>query len=39
MRTVKEVSRIAGVRVRTLPHYNTLGLLQPAKVPDAGYRL
>ena len=39
MRTVKEVSRIAGVSVRTLHHYDAIGLLKPAKVTDAGYRL
>ena len=39
MWTVKQVSRITGVSVRTLHHYNAIGLLRPAKVTDAGYRL
>lgn len=39
MKTVKEVSRITGVSVRTLHHYDAIGLLKPARVTDAGYRL
>lgn len=39
MRTVKEVSRLAGVSVRTLHHYDAIGLLKPTKITDAGYRL
>lgn len=39
MRTVKEVSKITGVSVRTLHHYDAIGLLKPAKVTEAGYRL
>ena len=39
MKTVKEVSKLTGVSVRTLHHYDNIGLLQPAKVTDAGYRL
>ena len=39
MRTVKEVSKITGVSVRTLHHYDAIGLLRPTKVTDAGYRL
>lgn len=39
MKTVKEVSRLTGVSVRTLHHYDDIGLLKPAKVTDAGYRL
>ena len=39
MRTVKEVSNLTGVSVRTLHHYDEIGLLKPAKVTDAGYRL
>ena len=39
MKTVKEVSRITGVSVRTLHHYDAIGLLKPTKVTDAGYRL
>ncbi len=39
MRTVKEVSKITGVSVRTLHHYDAIGLLKPAKVTEAGYRM
>ena len=39
MKTVREVSRITGVSVRTLHHYDAIGLLKPAQVTEAGYRL
>ena len=39
MKTVKEVSRITGVSVRTLHHYDAIGLLRPTTITDAGYRL
>ena len=39
MKTVKEVCVLTGVSVRTLHHYDEIGLLKPAKVTDAGYRL
>ena len=39
MRTVKEVSKITGVSVRTLHYYDAIGLLKPTKVTDAGYRM
>lgn len=39
MRTVHEVSRLTGVSVRTLHHYDAIGLLKPACVTQAGYRL
>lgn len=39
MRTVKEVSHLTGVSVRTLHHYDNLGLLKPTRVTEAGYRL
>lgn len=39
MKTVREVSRITGVSVRTLRHYDAIGLLKPTKVTEAGYRL
>ena len=39
MKTVKEVSRLTGVSVRTLHHYDAIGLLKPEKVTEAGYRL
>ncbi len=39
MKTVKEVSRLSGVSVRTLHHYDAIGLLTPTRVTEAGYRL
>ncbi len=39
MKTVKEVSELAGVSIRTLQYYDQIGLLCPAKRSDAGYRL
>lgn len=39
MKTVKEVSKITGVTVRTLRHYDSIGLLRPAAYTDSGYRL
>lgn len=39
MRTVKEISNITGVRVRTLHYYDEIGLLKPTDKSDAGYRL
>ena len=39
MKTVKEVSQLTGVSVRTLHHYDAIGLLKPAQVTEAGYRL
>jgi DNA-binding transcriptional MerR regulator len=37
--TVKTVSQLAGVSIRTLHHYDAIGLLKPAGVTAAGYRL
>lgn len=39
MKTVNEVSKLAGVSVRTLHHYDKIGLLKPTALTDAGYRL
>ena len=39
MKTVREISRITGVSVRTLHHYDAIGLLRPAKISEARYRL
>lgn len=39
MRTVKEVSDLTGVSVRTLQYYDEIGLLPPTQLTDAGYRL
>ena len=37
--TVNRVARLAGVTLRTLHHYDAIGLLKPAAVSPAGYRL
>ena len=39
MMTGHEVSRLAGVSIRTLQYYDKIGLLHPAGYTDAGYRL
>ena len=39
MMTVAQVSKRAGVSVRTLHHYDQIGLLKPTEVTEAGYRL
>ena len=39
MKTVTEVSRVTGISVRTLHHYDAIGLLRPTAVTEAGYRL
>ena len=39
MRTVKEISDLTGISVRTLHYYDEIGLLKPTKKSDAGYRL
>ncbi|MDE5564883.1 MAG: MerR family transcriptional regulator [Oscillospiraceae bacterium] len=39
MRTVKEISELTGVSVRTLQYYDTIGLLKPTQLSEAGYRL
>ena len=39
MKTVHEASQISGVSVRTLHHYDAIGLLRPTAVTEAGYRL
>lgn len=36
--TVKELARLSGVSVRTLHHYDAVGLLRPACVGENGYR-
>jgi len=36
--TVKQVARLSGVSVRTLHHYDEVGLLKPASVGENGYR-
>lgn len=39
MRTVKEVSKLTGISVRTLHYYDQIGLLVPTAVTESGYRL
>ncbi|RPF53237.1 MerR family transcriptional regulator [Aquisalibacillus elongatus] len=39
MYQVKDVSEITGVSVRTLHHYDKIGLLKPNRVNENGYRL
>lgn len=39
MRTVHEVSRLAGVSIRTLQYYDKIGLLRPSEYTESGYRL
>ena len=39
MNTVKEMRKLTGVSVRALHHYDTIGLLKPTQVTEAGYRL
>ena len=39
MKTVKEVSDLTGISVRTLHYYDQIGLLHPAQVTNSGYRL
>ena len=36
MKTVKEVSNLTGVSVRTLHHYDAIGLLKPTELTEAG---
>ena len=37
--TIGEMSRISGVSVRTLHHYDRIGLLKPVSVTESGYRI
>lgn len=39
MITVKEMSRLSGVSIRTLHHYDSIGLLKPTGTTESGYRL
>lgn len=39
MRTVHEVSKLAGVSIRTLQYYDKIGLLHPSQYTESGYRL
>lgn len=37
MRTVKDVSKLTGISVRTLHYYDEIGLLKPTSCSAAGY--
>lgn len=39
MKTVKEVSDLTGISVRSLHYYDEIGLLRPSEITEAGYRL
>lgn len=39
MKTVKDVSKITGVSIRTLRYYDEIGLFKPTELTEAGYRL
>lgn len=39
MKTVKEMSAITGVSIRTLRYYDEIGLLKPTELTESGYRL
>lgn len=39
MKTVKDMSEITGVSIRTLRYYDEIGLLKPTELTEAGYRL
>jgi len=36
---IKELSKLAGVSTRTIRHYDDIGLLKPAYLTEAGYRV
>lgn len=39
MKTVKDMSEITGISIRTLRYYDEIGLLKPTQLTEAGYRL
>lgn len=39
MKTVKDMSEITGISIRTLRYYDEIGLLKPTELTKAGYRL
>lgn len=39
MKTVKEISKLTGISVRTLHYYDEINLLKPTQITKAGYRL
>ena len=38
MKTVTEIANLAHISVRTLHHYDAIGLLKPTKISESGYR-
>ncbi len=39
MKTVKDVSQLSGISIRTLRYYDEIGLLKPSALSNSGYRL
>lgn len=39
MRTVKEVSQLTGISIRTLRYYDEIGLLKPIRISEKQYLL
>lgn len=39
VKTVKEISKLTGISVRTLHYYDEINLLRPTQITDSGYRL
>lgn len=39
MKTVKDISKITGISIRTLRYYDEIGLLKPTRLTESGYRL
>lgn len=39
MKTVQEIAKLAHISVRTLHHYDAIGLLKPTQITESGYRL
>lgn len=39
MKSVKEISRLTGISVRTLHYYDEINLLKPTQTTNAGYRM
>jgi len=38
MKTITEIAKLTGISIRTLHHYDAIGLLKPTRVTEAGYR-
>src|SRR5690554_5514199 len=37
--TIKSMARLAGISIRTLHHYDQIGLLHPGRINSSGYRI